>query len=441
MKTIQLALAFLTTLIVLPTTVAGAQSLEPGKYSGVYRCAQGLTDSTLEVFSQPQNGDGRFIFRKGSIFGSYTVSISDNDGKIQIDPNEWERRPAGYRAVPITVKKNGNSLDGFVLSPSCGEIHLLRERADRQIVGASTGGASVVGAAQAPPNKLGTYRPKNFDGNKIWLDAFTKAVNDPPAFQTFLSGMVQTANGVNAKVYGLATGPQRNSYQKFLTDYQLYTIYLTSKTSLLDKAKQCLVERDYSAAEACDCVAGFPGDTVIGPGAGELVVSSNSALGISACGIAAAAASNPAEKARYIAQRARAQVYTTDTFQAVTWADEAIKMGYRRASIVKASAALRDFEFRNSSFPPPTQDFNREILDLGVEFLRAAKKSGVRESYIVAQQFQQAISIFKFNNSVLTPIFRQMMTPPPASAGRDDCGLRPTGVNGAGGVVYGMRCN
>lgn len=266
----------------------------------------------------------------------------------------------------------------------------------------------------AQPENLNSYRGEKFYGISVWGDAFTKMVNDPSEFKKFLAGIVETAGGSSAKVYGLATGPQRNFYQKFLTDYQVYADSFRSPRDLMDKTKQCSVARDYTPAEACDCVAGFPGDTLIGAGAGELVTGSNSAIGIRACGKAADEATDPALKGRYLAQRARAQVYTFNTFQAVQWADEAIKLGYRRAAIVKASGALRDFEMRNSGFPPPSAQANKEIVDAGIGFLKESKRLGVHETYIVARQFRQSIAIYQFNTTVLTPIFREMMKPPPA---------------------------
>lgn len=284
-------------------------------------------------------------------------------------------------------------------------------------------------AAPPPPANPNIYRSNTFKGISTWNDAFTKMVDDPAGFQAFLTDIVKTASGVDAKVYGLATGPERNFYQKFLTDYRVYGEYFRSPTDLRTKAAQCAAERDYTPAEACDCVAGFPGDTLIGAGAGELVTGSNSALGIRACGKAAEDAADPLLKARYIGQRARAQIYTYDTYQAIQWADEAIRMGYKRAAIVKASAALRDFEVRNTCFPPPSVKDNTEIMTIGSNFLKEAKALRIRETYVVARQYQQALAIFKFNNAVLTPIFKAMTAPlPPDKVG----GCRADGVPCAG---------
>lgn len=257
------------------------------------------------------------------------------------------------------------------------------------------------------------YRPEQFSGLNTWSDMFDKAANNPQDFTRFIGDITKAANGADAAAYGLATGPKRNNYQKVLTDYELYRTYDRSPASLLAKQKQCRVPRDYSPEEACDCVAGFPGTTGIGPGAGELVLGSNSTLAIKACGEAAAAATDPARKARYTAQRARAQVHTFDTSKAVDWANEAISAGYKRANIVKASAILRDLEVLLSGFPPMTEQAYNEEMKLGIGFLQASKAAGIRETYIVARQYQQVISRLKFNSAVLTPVLKSMLAPPP----------------------------
>ncbi len=101
-----------------------AKAIPAGRYSGIYSCTQGKTSATLEVFDRPRNGDGRFIFEKGRIFGSFLVSFEEDGDSVKVLPNGWERRPSGYAAVSIRLRQNGNSLEGEVLSPTCGEIKL-----------------------------------------------------------------------------------------------------------------------------------------------------------------------------------------------------------------------------------------------------------------------------------------------------------------------------
>lgn len=275
--------------------------------------------------------------------------------------------------------------------------------------------SAAASASTATASNGRSYRPEQFSGLNTWSDIFDKAANNPQDFARFQSDITKAANGPDAAIAGIGTGPKRNNYQKILTDYELYRTYDRSPASLLSKQQQCRIPRDYTPAEACDCVAGFPGTTGIGPGAGELVLGSNHALAVKACGDAAAAASDPAVKARYTAQRARAQVHTFDVHQAVLWADEAIAAGYKRANIVKASAVLREIEVLTGGFPPMTEQAYNASMKQGLAFLRSSSAAGIRETYIVARQYQQVTSRLKFNSAVLTPVLRSMLTPPPAT--------------------------
>lgn len=264
----------------------------------------------------------------------------------------------------------------------------------------------------------GPYRPEKFSGLTIWRDLFAKAAHSPDEFAKIHSNMARDANGSQAMANSLVA-PRRNDLQKVLTDYDLYKLYYKNPELLLSKQTQCLESRDYSAEETCDCLAGFPGDTLIGPGAGELVLGSNHSMAVKACGVAFANASDPALKARYRAQQARAQVHTTDPAQAMTWANEAVAAGYRRATIVKAEANLWDVEFMAGGFPAMTQaQFELEMKE-GLEHLKAAKRAGVAETFLVARKFQQELAHVSFNTAVLTPVLKAMMTDAPPPSGDD----------------------
>jgi hypothetical protein len=281
------------------------------------------------------------------------------------------------------------------------------------------------------------FTMNEFQGLLTWKQAFDKEVNDPSGFLVFKSGIRQTATGAGAAGYGLFTG-QRNFYQKFLTDYKLYKGYYPSAVALRDRQNQCLMPRNYSPAEACDCVAGFPGDTVIGPGTGELVTESNSAIGIRACGLAAESTTNSFLKARFTAQRARAQVYTMDVHQAALWADEAVAQGYRRASIVRASAELRTLEILGSGFPGMRPDQIEQNQRDEAHALTVAKANKVWESFIVAEQYQEAMQRFSFNTSIFTSLFKFMTAPPPPqehSCARDGVPCSGQGYDDHGNVI------
>lgn len=284
---------------------------------------------------------------------------------------------------------------------------------------------------QTPDN--GPYRSDRFSGLTTWRSLFEKAAHSPAEFAKIEAKIAADGNGAQGMIVGLAR-PERNSLQKTLTDYELYKLYHRSPEALLAKQDECLQPRDYSPEEACDCLAGFPGDTLIGPGAGELVISSNHTAAVKACGVAAANAATPALRSRYLAQRARAQIPTTDPAQAVNWAAEAVAAGYRRATIIKAEGNLWDIEFRAGGFPPMTQrEFESEVRE-GIAHLKEAKAAGVRETYIVARKYSQMMAHMKFNNAVLTPILKAMLAPPPKSP----CG--PDSRDNEGHPIPGTGC-
>lgn len=278
---------------------------------------------------------------------------------------------------------------------------------------------AVPAPAAIPPN--GPYRLDAVKGLATWRDAFAKAAHDPAGFAKFRESLIATANSPQAKAQILAYGPKRNDFEKFLTDYDLYKLYNRNAETLLSRQNQCMAPREYSAEETCDCLAGFPGQTTIGPGAGELITREAHTTAIKACGAAVTNATNPTEKARYLAQRSRAQVYTTDPAQAVSWADEAIASGYKRAAIVKAEANLWDIEFLAGGFPPITQtQFDLEMKD-GIRHLQEAKRAGIPETYIVAKKYHQMLAHASLNTKIMAPLVRAMMTDPPKSDEVHNC--------------------
>jgi len=258
-----------------------------------------------------------------------------------------------------------------------------------------------------------SYAAKDFSGVDVWVQAFEKMTNDPKGFKEALDRMATAAGGVNAKAYGLIGGGARNHFQKFFTDLQLYSLYERKPAALLEKARQCTVAREYTHEEACDCTAGFPGDTRTGAGAGELVVGSNVKLILAACGKAAEDAKEPSTKARYLAQRARGQVRTMDQSKAVPWIEESLSLGFKRASIVFAQAQLTEIEVRSGGFPPPSENDYKQMSNALTKRLETSKKDGVLEVYIVAEQLRQVFDRLKWNSSVLTPLYREMTKPPP----------------------------
>ena len=386
---------------------------------------QGGTHFEIEYEGNRLKGTWR---QQGILSGSGTITGTRNGSVCQIITNEGvkfsaECSQSRFFAKTAFSDARGRKYKGVIEAKATSVVNYVER--DQQTAQSASGPSLTKRSEGFVQTDSNSYDAKQFYGVDVWVDAFDKAQNKPAEFKVFIDGMIKSASGAGATVNALATGPKRNFYQKFLTDYQIFSTYFPDKSILLEKSRQCTIPKKYTAAEACDCVAGFPGSTLIGPGAGELVVGSNSKIGIAACGKAAAEAGDPKLKARYTAQRARAQVYTFNTFQAVQWADEAIRMGYSRASIVKASAALRDFEVRNSGFPAPSRQESESILKIGADFLKESKKLGVRETYIIARQYQQALAIYKFNTSLYGALYKSMTTPPPAE---QSGGCRADGV-------------
>ena len=118
---------------------------------------------------------------------------------------------------------------------------------------------------------------------------------------------------------------------------------------------------------------------------------------------------------------------------AVKSTDEALAGGYRRAIIVKATIGLNGVEVLSSGFPVLRSQVEGE-LKFGVEGLKAAKKAGVWETFIVAEQFQQALANLAFSDAVLEPILKSMLTPPPKS----QCG--PDSIGSDGKPIAGSGC-
>ena len=387
-----------------------------------------------EFFGKGRLVDGRYV-----VFGMYwgenlvfaCGSISDCEQKVENDPKIQFDFAKGFK--PTAWGRRGEEKDWFWLMKKSAEadygpaLSFLAEYYEQDENKNEPDAAQWKNA-----DRDRKYRPEEFIGLKVWTDFFDKAANDPTEFQNALGRMNQTANGTEAAVNSLLTGPERNQYQKFLTDYLLYANYYRSRSVLLEKSKQCGEVRNYSGAEACDCIAGFPGDTLIGPGAGELVVAPNYKIALRACAIAAASTSNPIEKGRYIAQRSRAQIYTFDHILLWRWVEEAISLGYKRAAIVKASAMLSFVEFRLKGFPMMTESDYNEKMEIGAKHLSKSKDAGVLESFIVAEQYQQTMARQRFNSLILKPLFVEMMTMP--AKANTDCRYVPTG-KGAETVV------
>ncbi len=112
----------------LPTAAFGQEQPAPGVYTGSYQCAQGTTPATLEIRS---DGAGMFTFGGGRLpRGSYAVRVVPRPGgEVELAPQAWVQRPAGYVAVAFRVRPLGSRLEGRVLGPGCSTISLAGARA------------------------------------------------------------------------------------------------------------------------------------------------------------------------------------------------------------------------------------------------------------------------------------------------------------------------
>jgi hypothetical protein len=386
-----------------------------------------------EFYGKGKIVDGRYV-----VYGTYwrenlafsCNAISDCEQKLENDPKVQFDFAKGFK--PSAWGSRGKEQDWLSLmkkSANAGYPPALSFLSDYYENDENKNDPDAAQWKDADRNRM--YRSEEFIGLNIWTDFFDKAANDPTEFQNALGRINQTANGAEAAMNSLVTGPERNQFQKFLTDYLLYTNYYRSRSVLLEKSKQCGEVRNYSAAEACDCIAGFPGDTLIGTGAGELVVAPNHKIALRACAIAAASTSNPIERGRYIAQRSRAQIYTFDHILVWQWVEQAISLGYKRATIVKASAMLSFVEFRLKGFPMMTESDYNEKMEIGAKHLSKAKDASVLETFIVAEQYQQTMARQRFNSGILKPLFVDATNSGPKDTG---CRYVPTG-KGAETVV------
>lgn len=292
----------------------------------------------------------------------------------------------------------------------------LRGRACAPAPAASTPVAARTLPAQtaALATTPGRYLSAQFDGVTNWVGLLDKGCNDPADFNRIKAQMQSTANGAGAAVNRLGR-PGRNDYEKMGSDLQVQEAYYPNACQRVEQARQCLQAREYSAEEACDCLAGFPGDARIGVGAGELVVSANWRRGVETCSAAAQRATG-ADKARYTAQLARAQTFSNDLFQARKNFDAAASAGYSRANSGAAFLAIRDVEFGTSGFPGYPVSQVQDIFGIAADYLRKARLAGHRDTPAIAKAADQVAASIKFNMSVIAA-WGELQRPVPGNAG------------------------
>jgi hypothetical protein len=316
------------------------------------------------------------------------------------------RRDGNSNVLRMRIERAGDTVQLIAFQDGCEPLKLAR------IQDALKEGDPVPGARAA-----GVYKVEDFAALKPWAETFEKAIKDPKGYDRFLAGLSESSDGFGSMLAGLLQGPARNHYQIFLTDLETYLRYTPRVKTLLERTQQCLAPRDYSSAEACDCMAGFPGDATIGPGAGELVVRSSANLVLRACGEAAQSA-DPRDRARFLAQCARAQLLLPNQAPAGEWARESMAAGYKRAQEIYVYAQLKEVEFMFERIPGPSKAELDDVLKRGRDSIAQAKALGIKGTDIMTRQFKQTVDRLNANQSIFGEIQKAIDTPP---IGRGEC--------------------
>lgn len=97
-----------------------------GKYTGQYSCSGDTYNAIVEI--QPSGGKygGRFTFRNSNSTGIYIFDIMGEGELVDFVPRYWEMQPKRSSFANIRVMLSDDQLNGKVLHPACGEIHLVK---------------------------------------------------------------------------------------------------------------------------------------------------------------------------------------------------------------------------------------------------------------------------------------------------------------------------
>ncbi|GAB0119410.1 hypothetical protein [Acidisoma sp. 7E03] len=112
---------------------AGRAAVQSGSWSGVYRCAQGLTGAHLTLVVAPDGtAEGLFEFyaitqNPGVPRGCFEMSGHlDQAGHLALAPGAWRLQPPGYVAIGLTGAEDGaDRLVGEVQGPGCSVFALV----------------------------------------------------------------------------------------------------------------------------------------------------------------------------------------------------------------------------------------------------------------------------------------------------------------------------
>ncbi|MFT4175005.1 MAG: hypothetical protein QM639_20710 [Rhodocyclaceae bacterium] len=130
------------------------------RWTGQYRCAQGVTPAILEVGRVVDNGatlslEGVFKFGGGQRpQGAYLVTgrYDAASGRLVLVPDRWIMRPGNYVAVGLSAQlgNDGTALDGQMDYAPCGEVSLRKEGGRPATARANTEAPPAVAPAPVP---------------------------------------------------------------------------------------------------------------------------------------------------------------------------------------------------------------------------------------------------------------------------------------------------
>lgn len=265
-------------------------------------------------------------------------------------------------------------------------------------------------------------------------DTFTlleKSCRNPGEYAQTLKKLNSLANGIEARANQLDSAT-RNSFQVALTDTAVLEAYYPEACPRLQRMLSCKAGQTVNAEIACDCGAGYPGETETGVGAVELILNTSRSFAPAACKQALDNA--PTEKkARYKAQLGRALIYSREPngfSEGLQHLNAAVAMGYFRARVDLARAALRQVEFQGA----PAAGLSSAINEL-----RQAKSKGAKDADMVLLSMNEVAAIHQWNKSFYKA-FTAAVDSRPAQGPDADCGLVPSSYTAAAGQQFTMKC-
>jgi hypothetical protein len=123
---------------------AAADDLLSGEWVGSYVCNQGLTALTLTIAAGGEQWSGIFAFgpdkaNKDVPRGSYELTISERDGRIDLVPGAWIEQPEGYVTVALrgALSDDLTTLSGEVDFEGCESFETRRISA-MPVIGSKT---------------------------------------------------------------------------------------------------------------------------------------------------------------------------------------------------------------------------------------------------------------------------------------------------------------